>query len=49
MVRAREVTRGVVADPVTDLLNRLRNGMRAGHDRVDMPASCTVSRLPLIR
>jgi len=39
MVRAREVTRGVVADPVTDLLNRLRNGMRAGHDRVDMPAS----------
>ena len=26
-------------DPITDLLNRLRNGMRAGHDRVDMPAS----------
>ncbi|HSP94507.1 MAG TPA: 30S ribosomal protein S8, partial [Thermoanaerobaculia bacterium] len=22
-----------------DLLNRLRNGMRAGHDRVDIPAS----------
>ena len=26
-------------DPITDLLNRLRNAMRAGHDRVDMPAS----------
>jgi len=26
-------------DPITDLLNRLRNGMRAGHDRVDVPAS----------
>ena len=26
-------------DPITDLLNRLRNGMRAGHERVDMPAS----------
>jgi len=26
-------------DPITDLLNRLRNGMRAGHDRVDIPAS----------
>lgn len=26
-------------DPITDLLNRLRNGMNAGHERVDMPAS----------
>ncbi len=26
-------------DPITDLLNRLRNGMRAGHERVDIPAS----------
>ena len=26
-------------DPITDLLNRLRNAMRAGHPRVDMPAS----------
>ncbi len=26
-------------DPITDLLNRLRNGMRAGHERVDVPAS----------
>ena len=27
------------SDPISDLLNRLRNGMRAGHDRVDVPAS----------
>jgi small subunit ribosomal protein S8 len=27
------------SDPITDLLNRLRNGMRAGHERVDVPAS----------
>jgi small subunit ribosomal protein S8 len=26
-------------DPITDLLNRLRNAMRAGHDRADIPAS----------
>ncbi len=26
-------------DPISDLLNRLRNGMRAGHERVDLPAS----------
>ncbi len=26
-------------DPITDLLNRLRNAMRSGHDRVDIPAS----------
>jgi small subunit ribosomal protein S8 len=29
----------VTGDPITDLLNRLRNGMRAGHERVDVPAS----------
>jgi small subunit ribosomal protein S8 len=28
-----------VVDPISDLLNRLRNAMRAGHDRVDVPAS----------
>lgn len=39
MVKSREGIRTTTADPVTDLLNRLRNGMRAGHDRVDMPAS----------
>jgi small subunit ribosomal protein S8 len=27
------------SDPISDLLTRLRNGMRAGHDRVDVPAS----------
>jgi small subunit ribosomal protein S8 len=27
------------SDPISDLLNRLRNAMRAGHDRVDVPAS----------
>jgi len=26
-------------DSISDLLTRLRNGMRAGHDRVDVPAS----------
>jgi len=26
-------------DPISDLLNRLRNAMRAGHERVDVPAS----------
>jgi small subunit ribosomal protein S8 len=26
-------------DPITDLLNRLRNAMNAGHDRVDIPLS----------
>src|SRR6266540_2936446 len=26
-------------DPLSDLLNRLRNGMRAGHERVDVPSS----------
>jgi small subunit ribosomal protein S8 len=39
MVKARQEGRGHAADPVSDLLNRLRNGMSAGHDRVDMPAS----------
>ena len=29
----------VSGDPITDLLNRLRNGMQAGHERVDVPAS----------
>ncbi len=28
-----------VNDPISDLLNRLRNAMRSGHDRVDLPAS----------
>lgn len=28
-----------VNDPISDLLNRLRNAMRAGHERVDVPAS----------
>ena len=27
------------SDPLSDLLNRLRNGMRAGHEHVDIPAS----------
>ncbi|HMF09294.1 MAG TPA: 30S ribosomal protein S8 [Thermoanaerobaculia bacterium] len=27
------------SDPLSDLLTRLRNGMRAGHDRVDVPTS----------
>lgn len=27
------------SDPLSDLLNRLRNAMRAGHERVDVPAS----------
>ena len=29
----------VSGDPITDLLNRLRNAMGAGHERVDLPAS----------
>ena len=29
----------VTGDPITDLLTRLRNGMRAGHERVDVPSS----------
>jgi len=31
--------KGNLSDPVSDMLNRLRNAMRAGHERVDMPAS----------
>ena len=27
------------SDPLSDLFTRLRNGMRAGHDRVDVPGS----------
>ncbi len=27
------------SDPLSDLFTRLRNGMRSGHDRVDVPAS----------
>jgi small subunit ribosomal protein S8 len=27
------------SDPLSDLLTRLQNGMRAGHERVDVPAS----------
>ncbi|MFY9551887.1 MAG: 30S ribosomal protein S8 [Thermoanaerobaculia bacterium] len=27
------------SDPLSDLLTRLRNGIRAGHDRVDVPSS----------
>jgi small subunit ribosomal protein S8 len=29
----------MTSDPISDLLNRLRNGMTAGHERVDVPAS----------
>jgi len=29
----------ITGDPITDLLNRLRNAMNAGHDRVEVPAS----------
>lgn len=29
----------IASDPISDLLNRLRNAMRAGHERVDVPAS----------
>ncbi len=38
MVKARKVST-TTGDPITDLLNRLRNGMTAGHERVEMPAS----------
>lgn len=31
--------KGNATDPISDLLNRLRNGLRAGHERVDLPAS----------
>ena len=29
----------ITGDPITDLLNRLRNAMDAGHERVEVPAS----------
>ena len=32
-------SRIITGDPITDLLNRLRNAMQAGHERVDIPAS----------
>jgi small subunit ribosomal protein S8 len=28
-----------ISDPISDLLTRLRNGLTAGHERVDIPAS----------
>lgn len=28
-----------MTDPIADMLSRIRNGIRAGHDRVDVPAS----------
>lgn len=39
MVRERGAVSTTTGDPISDLLNRLRNGMRAGHERVQMPAS----------
>jgi small subunit ribosomal protein S8 len=39
MVRQRGSVNTTTGDPISDLLNRLRNGMRAGHERVEMPAS----------
>ncbi len=29
----------MITDPVADMLSRIRNAMRAGHKRVDMPVS----------
>ncbi len=29
----------VITDPIADMLTRIRNGLRARHQRVDMPAS----------
>ena len=28
-----------MTDPVADMLTRIRNGIKAGHDRVEVPAS----------
>ena len=39
MVTERGSLLSNTSDPVSDLLNRLRNGMTDGHDRVDMPTS----------
>jgi len=30
---------GVITDPISDMLSRIRNGVRAQHDHVDVPAS----------
>lgn len=30
---------GVITDPISDMLTRIRNGVRARHDFVDVPAS----------
>lgn len=29
----------MMTDPIADMLTRIRNGLQAGHDRVDFPAS----------
>ena len=29
----------MMTDPIADLLTRIRNGVKAGHDKVDIPAS----------
>ena len=29
----------MMTDPIADMLTHIRNGLRAGHDRVDFPAS----------
>ncbi len=29
----------MMTDPVADMLTRVRNGLMAGHDRVEVPAS----------
>jgi len=29
----------MMTDPIADMLNRIRNAIQAGHDRVDVPAS----------
>lgn len=29
----------MMTDPIADMLTRIRNGLQAGHDSVDMPAS----------
>jgi small subunit ribosomal protein S8 len=30
---------GVITDPISDMLTRIRNGVRARHDHVDVPGS----------
>ncbi len=39
MVKRKSSGGAAIGDPISDLLNRLRNGMRAGHERVEIPAS----------